>query len=116
MLAVSLAVIGLAIALSTLIALRYRDNTPRPASLKRVLLIILMALLALLAFYILLEAGMTGAISCGSARCGGSDAHVSTAPIRFWLLFGMYWILGFICSLVAMLAVAQMLGGRRGAP
>jgi hypothetical protein len=54
--------------------------------------------LALYSFYLLYNADLTGTFACSSARCGSSDAHLATGPLRYWLLYCMYWFLGFVST------------------
>ena len=113
MIVVSILGIALAIGIPVLIALRHGNGTTAPVSLMRISAIVLMILIAVLSFYIQMVAGSTESIPCESARCGGIDVHLSDTPIRFWLLYGVYWLLGFACSLVAILNLSAMFGAKR---
>ena len=54
--------------------------------------------LAFYSFYLLYNADVTGTFACSSTRCGSSDAHLATGPLRYWLLYCMYWFLGFVST------------------
>jgi len=109
------------ITLSVLVALlatwRYGVRAePLPASVGRlrfVVCIFVFGPLALYSFYLLYNAGMTGTFACSSARCGSSDAHLATGPLRYWLLYCMYWFLGFVSTFLG--TSAAVVAVRRGA-
>jgi len=65
--------------------------------------------LAVYSFYLIYNAGMTGMFACSSTRCGSSDAYLSTGPLRYWMLYCMYWALGLVSTFVGAAAVVVVI-------
>ena len=66
--------------------------------LRFVACIIIFSPLAFYSFYLLYSADATGMFACSSTRCGSSDAHLATGPLRYWMLYCMYWFLGLVST------------------
>jgi hypothetical protein len=104
--------IGFAIALAGGLTWRYeRKRKPSPVAAGAVLsacAVVVSSLLGLYAFHVLFNADASGLIECHTARCGGSDAHPDSTPLRYWMLYGFHWMLGLVCSFVVFSSLVQV--------
>ena len=119
MLLVTLIAITFAVALAALGAWRYGIRKPTSSALAFgtvAFSTVVFSVFAAYAFYVLIGAATNGTIPCRSTRCGSSDAHLAFGPARFWLLYGFYWIIGLLCSFLAMLSATLAANRRGGAP
>jgi hypothetical protein len=117
MMLVTVLAIALGVLLATLATWRYvaRDKATASPSAKMALAAVVFSAIAAYAFYVLVSAGISGSIECSSTRCGSSNAYLATGPLRFWLLYGFYWVTGSICSFLGMSSVA-VVAKQNGAP
>lgn len=106
--------IFVAILLAIWLTLRFVPRGARPRSARLMLGFALFLVFAIYSFFVLHKAGVAGYFECSSTRCGSSDAHLSVAPIRYWMLYAMYWVLGLLSTFLSMGAVAQSMERKQG--